>query len=183
MEITDRISPEPLPRGLVAGDIWQARDAMALKAAMRRRPRELRDRRLKRVETVIQRQQRGDGTRRSPPRLRVDAVAPRQRPQALQAGLNRPTNDPRRRGAPMQHLAHSPSFHSRGKTAPSKPGIKHLSGSHSAAPGVVLELTSRSVLRPCGSAAGAGQRIDGDDASRRAMLARPTFSRFSILGR
>jgi hypothetical protein len=31
-----------------------------------------------------------------------------------------------RRGAAVKNLAHSASFHSRDKIAPSKPGIKHL---------------------------------------------------------
>jgi hypothetical protein len=40
--------------------------------------------------------------------------------------LYRPTDRLRRRGAPVQNLAHSASFHSKEKIAPSKSGIKHL---------------------------------------------------------
>src|SRR5689334_21616778 len=40
--------------------------------------------------------------------------------------LDRSTHCRRRAGAPMQNLAHSASFHSNEKSAPSKPGTKHL---------------------------------------------------------
>ena len=40
--------------------------------------------------------------------------------------LYRSTDCRCRRGAPVLNLAHSASFHSREKTAPSNPGIKHL---------------------------------------------------------
>src|SRR3954447_16027103 len=60
-------------------------------------------------------------------RLRVDPVALGQHPQALLTMLDRATHCRRRAGAPMQNLAHSASFHSREKSAPSKPGTKHLS--------------------------------------------------------
>ena len=116
----------------------------------------MRDGGLERIETVVERQQRvapecdndgllfkgqhrrarllgagalvlnrgalfplGDG-------LRVDAVAPGQPPQALWTLLDRSTDRRSRRGAPVVNLAHSASFHSREKTAPSKPGAKQL---------------------------------------------------------
>jgi hypothetical protein len=40
--------------------------------------------------------------------------------------LYRSTDRLRRPGAPVKNLAHSVSFHAWEKTAPSKPGIKHL---------------------------------------------------------
>ncbi len=55
-------------------------------------------------------------------RLLVNRRAPCQRPQALLTMLYRSTDCLRRCGAPMENLAHSASFHSREKTAPSKPG-------------------------------------------------------------
>src|SRR3954447_26548393 len=39
--------------------------------------------------------------------------------------LDRATHCRRRAGAPMKNLAHSASFHSNEKSAPSKPGTKH----------------------------------------------------------
>src|SRR3954468_12697495 len=59
-------------------------------------------------------------------RLRVDPVAPGQAPQALLTMLDRSTHRRRRAGAPMQNLAHSASLQSDEKSAPSKPGTKHL---------------------------------------------------------
>src|SRR4051812_20503959 len=59
-------------------------------------------------------------------RLRVDAVALGQGPQALLTLLDRSTDRLCCAGAPMQNLAHSASFPSGEKNAPSKPGIKHL---------------------------------------------------------
>ena len=56
--------------------------------------------------------------------LLVDAVAAGQGPQALLTMLDRSTDCRCRRGAAVQNLAHSASFHSREKTAPSNPGIK-----------------------------------------------------------
>src|SRR4051812_2290288 len=56
--------------------------------------------------------------------LRVDPVALGQHPQARLAMLDRATHCRRRAGAPMQNLAHSASFHSGEKSAPSKPGTK-----------------------------------------------------------
>ena len=60
--------------------------------------------------------------------LLVDPVALGQRPQALLTMLYRSTDRLCRRGAPVENLAHSASFHSDDKNAPSKPGIKHLAG-------------------------------------------------------
>src|SRR5215212_4914741 len=56
----------------------------------------------------------------------IDAVAPGQHPQALLTMLDRATHCRRRAGAPMENLAHSASFHSNEKSAPSKPGTKQL---------------------------------------------------------
>src|SRR3954471_6365947 len=56
----------------------------------------------------------------------IDAVAPGQHPQARLTMLDRATHRRRRAGAPMQNLAHSASFHSREKSAPSKPGTKQV---------------------------------------------------------
>src|ERR1700727_3035783 len=58
--------------------------------------------------------------------FRVDPVALRQRPQARLTMLYRSTDCLCRRGAPMKNLAHSASFESFDKDAPSKPGTKHL---------------------------------------------------------
>src|SRR3954453_23984242 len=49
-----------------------------------------------------------------------------ERSQALLTMLYRSTDRLRRRGASMKNLAHSASFHSTEKIAPSKAGIKHL---------------------------------------------------------
>jgi hypothetical protein len=59
-------------------------------------------------------------------RLRIDPIALGQRPQTVQTSLDRAPDNPRRRGASMQYLAHSTSFHSDDEVAPSKPGIKHI---------------------------------------------------------
>src|SRR6185503_489147 len=59
-------------------------------------------------------------------RLLVDPVALGQRSQALLTMLYRSTDRRCRRGAPMKNLAHSASFDSELKGAPSKLGIKHL---------------------------------------------------------
>src|SRR3954454_24671987 len=70
-------------------------------------------------------------------RLRVDPVALGQHPQARLTMLDRATHCRRRAGAPMQNLAHSASFHSGEKSAPSKPGTKHETSAAPPAPGVV----------------------------------------------
>ena len=133
---------------------------MTLKTAMQGRPREVRDGRLKRVEAVIERQERvpAEGNRdgfvlnrqhrrprffwtsrhighRGPPlpirdRLLVDPVALRQSPQTLLTKLYRSTDRLSRGGAPVENLAHSASFNSGVENAPSKPGIKHLAPAH-----------------------------------------------------
>src|ERR1700712_2412568 len=56
--------------------------------------------------------------------LLVDAVVLGQRPQALLTMLYRSTDCRCRRGAAMENLAHSASFHSCVKNAPANPGIK-----------------------------------------------------------
>src|SRR5271168_1622185 len=116
----------------------------------------MRDRRLKRVEAIVQRQQRlpakGDDDRlvldrqdrrswllrpgrqighRGPilplgDRLLVDPMTLGQHPQALLTMLYRSTDCLSRAGASVKNLAHSASFHSSEKIAPSKPGTKHL---------------------------------------------------------
>ena len=116
----------------------------------------MRNRRLKRVEAVVERQKRmpaegndhrlfldsqnrrsgvlgagrkiGDGRPLLPlgDRLGIDPVPLRQRPQALLTMLYRSTDCLCRRGAPMKNLAHSASFESLDKIAPSTPGTKHL---------------------------------------------------------
>ena len=58
MKITDRVSLELALRRGFAFDLRQARDPVALKAAMQRRVRQMRNCRLKRVEAVVKRQQR-----------------------------------------------------------------------------------------------------------------------------
>src|SRR3712207_94118 len=63
-------------------------------------------------------------------RLRVDAIAPGERSQALLTMLYRSTDRRRRCGAPVVNLAHSASFHSRGKGAPANHRIKHLALGH-----------------------------------------------------
>src|SRR4051794_38880350 len=59
-------------------------------------------------------------------RLRVDPVAPGQHPQALLTILYCSTDRRRRAGAPMENLAHSASFQSNEKSAPSIHGTKHV---------------------------------------------------------
>jgi hypothetical protein len=57
VEVADRVGGKALLLGLVALDLWQAADAMPLKAAVQSRSGEVGDRRLKPVEAVIQWQQ------------------------------------------------------------------------------------------------------------------------------
>src|SRR3954466_257765 len=129
---------------------------MPLQAAMQTGARQGREGGLERVEAVVQRQQRvppeGDdhgllfARQHGRARLlgtgalvldrgallplghglRVDAVALGQAPQALLTMLDRSTHCRRRAGAPMQNWAHSASFHSNEKSAPSNPGTKQL---------------------------------------------------------
>src|SRR6202044_1119595 len=77
--------------------------------------------------------------------FRVDPVALRQRPQARLTMLYRSTDCLCRRSAPMKNLAHSASFESFDKDAPSKPGIKHLAGIGGCEP-MGLALLSRDSL-------------------------------------
>lgn len=58
VEEADRVALELLPLRLVTFDIRQARYSMPLQAPMQRRACQMRDRRLQRIEIVIQRQQR-----------------------------------------------------------------------------------------------------------------------------
>ena len=58
MEISDRVSLELALGRSLAFDPRQPRDPMALEAAMQRRARQMRNCRLKRVEAVVERQQR-----------------------------------------------------------------------------------------------------------------------------
>jgi hypothetical protein len=57
MEISDRVSFEPALGRSFAFDLWRPRDSMTLQAAMQRRARQVRDRRLERVEAIVERQQ------------------------------------------------------------------------------------------------------------------------------
>src|SRR5215212_9668363 len=59
-------------------------------------------------------------------RLLIDAVTSGERSQALFTMLYRSTVRLSRRGAPVKNLAHSASFDSCNKNAPSKCGTKHL---------------------------------------------------------
>jgi hypothetical protein len=158
VEVANGIGLEELLRRLVAVNLGQAGDAVPLQAPVQRRAGEVRDGRLQGVEAVIQRQQGvtpegdddglllgrerrglrlprasrqvGDRTPLAPlgDGLGVDAVASRQVPQARLTMLDRATDRLCRAGAPVENLAHSASFHSWEKTAPSNPGIKHLDG-------------------------------------------------------
>lgn len=58
MEVADRVRLELAPGRFVALDVGLSTDAVALKTAMQRQARQVRDRRLERVEAVVQRQQR-----------------------------------------------------------------------------------------------------------------------------
>src|SRR4051794_17119356 len=63
----------------------------------------------------------------------IDAVTSGERSQALFTMLYRSTDRLSRRGAPVKNLAHSASFDSCHKNAPSKCGTKHLGHVRSAA--------------------------------------------------
>ncbi len=59
MEIADRVDLELLLRGrLVASDLRQSTDAVTLKTTVQRRARQHRNRCLKRIEAIVERQQR-----------------------------------------------------------------------------------------------------------------------------
>lgn len=62
--------------------------------------------------------------------FRIDAVALGKAPQAFLTMLYRSPDCCCRCGAAIENLAHSAPFHSREKTAPSNPGIKHLEDMH-----------------------------------------------------
>ena len=116
----------------------------------------MRDRRLKRIKAIIQREKRVSAesdddrllVRRQHRRMRllwpcgaighrrpflpfgdrllIDTVTLGERPQALLTILYCSTDRLCRAGAPVNNLAHSASFHSKEKTAPSNAGTKHL---------------------------------------------------------
>src|SRR5271165_2450279 len=154
MEEADRIGLELLLCGFVAFNVRQPADPVSLQAAMQRRTRQMRDGRLQGVKAIVERQQRmlseGDDDRlvlerqhrrmrvfrpgalianRGPllplgDRLLIDAISLSEGSQALLTTLYRSTHRLCRAGAPVQNLAHSASFHSMEKIAPSNPGIK-----------------------------------------------------------
>jgi len=71
VKISDGIPFEALLGRLVAADLRQVRDAVALWAPMQGRAAQMRDGRLQRVQAIVQRQQRVAAKRRqTPPRLR-----------------------------------------------------------------------------------------------------------------
>src|SRR5437763_9454649 len=137
VEIADRIDPELFRAWLVAIRCGQPADAVTLKTTMKRRARQTRDRGLKCIETVIEREKgvlaEGDddrlllqaenrrsrrlGTHRrilhvgalAPllNRLGVDAVPSGQSPQALLTILYCSTDRLSRRGAAVKNLSHS----------------------------------------------------------------------------
>lgn len=124
VEMADRVALELLPCRLVALDVGQPADAMTLQAAMQGRARQMRDRRLQRIKTIIERQQRvtpegdddrflldGEDRRSWLPRsgrqvcdrgpslplgdgVLVDPIALGQRPQALLTMLCRSNGSP-----------------------------------------------------------------------------------------
>jgi hypothetical protein len=58
VEVAERIALELALVGLIAFDLRQAADAVALKAAVQRRARQVRDRGLERIKAVVERQER-----------------------------------------------------------------------------------------------------------------------------
>ena len=156
VEEPDRVALEFLFRCLVAVHVRQSGDAVPLQAAVQRGPRQMRNGWLKRIEAIVQWQERVaaeshndrfvlDGQnrrtwlfrsgpqvgRRSPALplgdgLRVDAISLRKRSQALLTILYCSTHRLCRRGAPVQNLSHSASFHSWENNLPSNAGTKHL---------------------------------------------------------
>jgi hypothetical protein len=58
VEVADRVGFELFLRGLVALNIRQATDPMALQAAVQRGPRQVRDRRLEGIEAIVEGQER-----------------------------------------------------------------------------------------------------------------------------
>ena len=156
VEVAERVGLELALARSSALELGQTGDAMPLKAAVQGRPCQVRDGGLKGIQAVIQRQEgmptEGDhdglvlggehgglgllrpgrpvldGVAAAPlgDCFGVDAVAFGEGPQAFLTMLYRSTDCRCRCGARMENLAHSASFHSREKTAPSNPGIKHL---------------------------------------------------------
>jgi hypothetical protein len=57
VKVAERVGLEARALGLVAVDLRQSADAVTLEAAMKRRAGQVWDRRLERVEAVVQRQQ------------------------------------------------------------------------------------------------------------------------------
>ena len=57
LEIANRVALELVPFRFVTLNIWRTRNAMPLKATMRRRTGQVRDRRLLGIKTIVQRQQ------------------------------------------------------------------------------------------------------------------------------
>src|SRR6202051_3230170 len=142
---------------------------------MQRRAGKMRDRGLQGIKTIIERQERvptegdnrrllfnrqhgglwtlgtswqiGDRTAFLPlgNGLRIDPVASSEGPQALLTMLYRSTDRRGRRGAAMKNLAHSASRHAGEKSAPSKPGIKHLG-----TPAVIARSAKRDAAIPMG---------------------------------
>jgi hypothetical protein len=58
VEVADRIGFEFTLGGDLVGDLWQLRNAVALKTAMQRRTRQMGNGRLQRVDAIVERQQR-----------------------------------------------------------------------------------------------------------------------------
>ena len=58
VEVAERVGLELRLGGLVALDLGEARDVVALQTAVQRRAGQVRDRRLQGIETIVQRQQR-----------------------------------------------------------------------------------------------------------------------------
>src|SRR5262249_25138209 len=109
--------------------------------------------------------------------LLVDPVAFSQHPQALLTMLYRSTHRLCRRGAPMKNLAHSASFHTEDKDAPSNPGIKHrghlkepcvlMDGFPDRSPGSTVGLPARSAIVPTWTSPGSRRTVSVGSSVRR----------------
>jgi hypothetical protein len=88
--------------------------------------------------------------------IELRPVAPSQGPQALLTMLYRSTDRRCRRGAAMKNLANSASRHAGEKSAPSKPGIKHLGP-----PAIAGARSKRGAFQP-----GAGEISDDPEKTR-----------------
>jgi hypothetical protein len=158
VEVANRTSLELLLLSLAAFNLWQSFNAMALKATMQRRSRQVLNCRLQTIKAIVKGQQRiapecnhhsfllwREDSRvclfRSslaisqrltvlPLRhcLRIDAVAFSQRPYALLTMLYCSTDCLICRGADVKNLAYSAYFHSMVKIVPSNVGTEHLVG-------------------------------------------------------